>query len=60
MYLEVVHGDSGYWFVRLVGGNGESMMVSELYDSKSNAERAAYNIQNDWSQVIEVKVIDEV
>jgi uncharacterized protein YegP (UPF0339 family) len=29
------------WFLRLVGGNGETLAVSEGYFSKFNAKRAA-------------------
>lgn len=56
MYLEVTTKSGDQWYVRLVGGNGETMMFSEMYYSKDNAERAAYNIQNNWPALIEVKV----
>lgn len=43
MYLEVYRKFINYR-VRLVGGNGEVMMVSEAYYSKGNAQRAAETI----------------
>lgn len=59
MHLEVRKGNmSGQFYVRLVGGNGEVMMFSEIYDSKSNAVRAANNIANNWPDKIEV-LVDE-
>jgi uncharacterized protein YegP (UPF0339 family) len=33
------------WFVRVKAANGEIMLVSETYDSKSNAQRAARNLK---------------
>lgn len=45
-HLEVVLGPiSRAWFVRIKGANGEIMFVSEQYDSKSNAQRAARNLK---------------
>lgn len=44
MHLEVFKGDSGYFFVRLVGGNQETIMVSEAYDSHFNAKRSAQTV----------------
>ena len=58
MELQVLKGDSDEWYIRLVGGNSEPMMTSEIYDNKQNAERAAYNIQNNWPPMIEVRTID--
>lgn len=44
------------WRVRLVGRNGETVMVSETYYSKSNAERAAklvkMTIAQGWQEVL--------
>lgn len=36
-----------YWYVLLVGGNGEPRMVSETYHSKGNAVRAAKDISSE-------------
>jgi len=58
MELQVLQGDRGQWYIRLIGANGEPMMTSETYDSKANAERAAYNIQNEWRMPIEVRTTD--
>lgn len=44
MHLEILRGESGEWYVKLVAGNGETMMHSEAYDNKQNAERAAETI----------------
>jgi uncharacterized protein YegP (UPF0339 family) len=57
MHLEVFSGVAE-WYVRLVAANGETMMVSEGYDSKSNAERAAYTVQAEWvaTDSIEVRI----
>lgn len=33
--------DDERWWVDIIGGNGEIVMTSELYDSASNAKRAA-------------------
>jgi uncharacterized protein YegP (UPF0339 family) len=60
MRLEVFKGDSGQWFIRLVGGNQEKMMISESYDNKQNAIRAADRIREVWeaTDTIQVKVIE--
>jgi uncharacterized protein YegP (UPF0339 family) len=41
MVIEYFKGPSGFWFVRLIARNGETMMISEAYANKSNAVRAA-------------------
>jgi uncharacterized protein YegP (UPF0339 family) len=42
MHAEVFRGEGRQpWYVRLVGGNGEPMLVSEGYLTRWNAERAA-------------------
>ena len=56
MYLEVKQGAGGQWYVRLMGGNGEVMLFSEIYDSKGNAARAADNIQANWVTPISIRV----
>jgi uncharacterized protein YegP (UPF0339 family) len=59
MVIEVFKGESDIWFVRLVADNGETLMVSEGYDSKGNAGRAAdelaIKINSEWA--IHVHVI---
>lgn len=57
MRLEIFKGESDQWFVRLVGSNGETLMLSEAYFDKSNAARAAYNIADEMIDV-QVKVLD--
>jgi uncharacterized protein YegP (UPF0339 family) len=37
---EIEENKAGEWFVRLVGGNGEIVMVSEGYTRESDAKRA--------------------
>jgi len=49
MAIEVFKGESDIWFVRLVSDNGETLMVSEGYDNKGNAERAADHIADNWN-----------
>lgn len=50
MHLEIFEGESAdpdketAWYVRLVGGNQETIMTSEEYDTKSNAARSATDI----------------
>jgi uncharacterized protein YegP (UPF0339 family) len=34
-----------FWYVKLVGDNGETLMVSETYFSKTNAERAGNKLK---------------
>lgn len=55
MHLEIKQGDSGLWYVALVGGNGETMMYSELYNKKWNAVRAAVHI----SEVTNLDIVPE-
>jgi len=61
MVLEVFKGESDIWFVRLAGGNGETLMVSEGYDNKRNAVRAAENIAKEWNSlwVVYVDVLED-
>jgi uncharacterized protein YegP (UPF0339 family) len=61
MKLQVFKGHGIEWYVRSVGGNGETMMTSEGYDSKGNAERAAQNFKNEFdSQAhINIEVIED-
>jgi len=57
MYIRVSQGESDEWHIQLIAeGNSEILMHSENYDSKANALRAAYDIQNDWPVNIEVLV----
>lgn len=35
------------WRVKLAGGNGETIMVSESYYSRSNAERSAKKLRRE-------------
>lgn len=39
--FEAFRGSSGKWFVRELAGNGETVNVSEAYQSKGNAVRSA-------------------
>jgi uncharacterized protein YegP (UPF0339 family) len=41
----VVYRKHLLWRVKLVGANGETLMVSETYYSRSNAVRAAQKIR---------------
>lgn len=36
-----------FWYVKLVGKNGEPIMHSETYYNKSNADRAAKNLRKE-------------
>ena len=42
------------WRVKIVGANGEPMVVSETYSSKSNALRAATNLADELKLKIEL------
>lgn len=44
MKLQVFQGGGG-WYVRAVARNGETMVVSEAYVSRSNALRAARRLR---------------
>jgi uncharacterized protein YegP (UPF0339 family) len=61
MKLQVFKGKSDIWFVRLVAGNNETMMTSEGYDSRRNAEKSAGVIQWKWetTDAIEVEVLED-
>jgi uncharacterized protein YegP (UPF0339 family) len=41
----VVYRKHLFWRVKLVGANGETLMVSETYYSRSNAVRAAQKLR---------------
>ena len=47
----------GWWYVRLVALNGETVMHSQRYSSKGNAVRAARTLVEDsamfWTLVVE-------
>lgn len=51
----VGHQKIGFWHVRIVAGNGEIVMQSEIYDNKSNADRAAKRIVKASQQGFELK-----
>ena len=62
MHLEVFKGESDLWSVRLVSSNDKTLMISETYDSKTNAERAAFHLQyqmEDRSASVPVEIIDD-
>jgi uncharacterized protein YegP (UPF0339 family) len=45
-HIEIVKGAMvGLWHWRIVAANGEIQAASEVYDSKSNAQRAARNMK---------------
>ena len=59
MYLKVLKGESGQWYVQLVSdGNHEILMHSETYDSKDNARRAAQNLSDKLSLTLVVKDVE--
>lgn len=43
LHVQIFHSGHG-WYVRLIGGNGEKLTVSEAYYSKWNAKRAARRV----------------
>lgn len=53
--FEVIDVESGGAYVRLVGGNGEIMFHTEVYDSRSNAERAILDITGAVFAAVEAK-----
>ncbi len=57
MHLEVFKGESDLWHVRLVGGNGETMMHSEAYADKDNAVHAADTIAGVTG--LDITILDE-
>jgi hypothetical protein len=57
MELQVL-SQSGLWYIRLVDGDGKSLMHSQTYHSGDEAEQAAYNIQNNWPPLIVVRTIN--
>ena len=44
----IVYRRNMFWRVKLVAANGEILMVSETYYSRSNAVRAAQRLRSCW------------
>lgn len=47
MHVEKFKDADGGWRLRLKGANGEVIMSSEAYDSKSNCDRAASRLHDE-------------
>ena len=58
MKLQIFVGKDGQHYIRLVGRNRKTMMVSEGYASMSNAKRAAnrFNSELFWGY-LEVEIV---
>lgn len=41
MYVQMVEAADGKWYVRVKGGNGEIVLTTQRYSTKSNAKRSA-------------------
>ena len=55
MKLQVFVNRDEQWQVRIVGDNGEKVMLSEAYFSKSNATRAARKVSNATGWPVSIK-----
>lgn len=46
MKIQVRRGDSGTWYWRIVARNGQVVLTSETYATRSNAVRASKKFTN--------------
>jgi len=59
MKIAVYQGRDRQWYLRLVARNGEIVLDSEGYSTKSNAKRAAKRLQFLFSVPLVVRVVEE-
>ena len=45
MYFQILRAQGGGFFVRIRGGNNETMFTSEVYTAKQSAVNAAHVVQ---------------
>jgi uncharacterized protein YegP (UPF0339 family) len=48
--MKVIVSKKLFWYVKLVAKNGQTVLTSETYFNKANAERAARSVRNSLRQ----------
>ena len=56
--FEICRSKDGQYYARLIGKNGECLMVSEMYTAKAGAKRVCRAVDRLWGGMLDVEVRD--